>query len=195
MEDGEALIDDGALFEPGTLLAGRVLGEHGFGTRMDVGATMHGAESDASDGAGQGLNRLIRVECNSCHNWLNVKWLVVAKMRQRCKLLEPLFIGHVIEFGFIAGVGAKGSVVFGDDGFALRDECLAEGVLVPVERHRMATSDDVIRLAVDAYSPPFAIEEKEVEFALLDECERVPCVDQFRCESEMAFGIDELHEF
>jgi len=104
--------------------------------------------------------------------------------------VEPLFVGHVVEFGFIAGVGAEGTIVFGDDGFALCDEGLTDGVLIPVERSRMATGDDFVGCAVDRYSPPFTVEEIEVEASLLDEAEPIPFLD--RCAvGIMVVGVDE----
>ena len=49
-----------------------------------------------------------------------------ANMRPKATiLLEPLFAGHVVKLGFIAGVGAKRAVILGDDGFAFGDEGLS----------------------------------------------------------------------
>lgn len=105
-------------------------------------------------------------------------------------LIKGFGIGHVIEFGFIACVGAIGTVVFGDDGFVLRNEGLTEGVLVPVERRRMATGDDVVRRAIDRYSSPFAVEEIEVQLALLNETEPIPFLDCCAVR-KMVVGVDE----
>ena len=68
LKDGETIIDDGLFFELGTLLACGVLGEHGFGSFGNESAAEDGAERYSSDGAGEGLNRLIRVKFYSCHN-------------------------------------------------------------------------------------------------------------------------------
>ena len=64
----DALVDDGALAELRALLAGCVLGKDRFLGAIHEGVTVHGAEGDVSDRAGEGLNRLIRVECYFSHS-------------------------------------------------------------------------------------------------------------------------------
>ena len=68
LKDGDAVVDDGALFELRTLLAGRVLWEHGFFALEDMCAAVDRAEGHVSECAGEGLNRLIRVECYFSHS-------------------------------------------------------------------------------------------------------------------------------
>ena len=68
LEDREALIDDGSSFELLALPACGVFGQRGGRAFTDEGATVEGAEGERSDRAGEGLNRLIRVECYFSHN-------------------------------------------------------------------------------------------------------------------------------
>ena len=75
LQDGDTIVDDGALFEQRALLACRVLGQQGFCTLESMRAAVDGTESYVSDSAGEGLNRLIRVESDSCHNYLKFKGL------------------------------------------------------------------------------------------------------------------------
>ena len=67
LEDGDALVDDGTPFVQGTLFACGVLGKHRIGSAEELCLAVDGAEGDVSDRAGEGLNRLIRVECYFCH--------------------------------------------------------------------------------------------------------------------------------
>ena len=68
LQDGDAVVDDGALFELRTLFAGRVFREHGFFALEDMRAAVDRAEGHVSECAGEGLNRLIRVECYFSHS-------------------------------------------------------------------------------------------------------------------------------
>ena len=70
LEDRDALVDDSALFEQGTLLACGVLGEFRCTFSMHEGLPVSGAVGETAECAGEGLNRLIRVECNFSHNYL-----------------------------------------------------------------------------------------------------------------------------
>ena len=78
LEESDALVDDGALLELRTLLARGVLWELGFGTLEDVSASVDGAESESTEGSGEGLNRLIRVEGYFCHSRsaIGVHWFI-----------------------------------------------------------------------------------------------------------------------
>ena len=107
---------------------------------------------------------------------------------------EPFFSGHLIELGFIAGIGAIGTVVVGDDGFALGDEGFAEGMLIPIERRGVAIGDDVEGRAVRVYSAPFAVEDIEVELLLLDVLQAIPSGDQFGRETVLTLRVNEFHE-
>jgi len=89
-------------------------------------------------------------------------------------IVKPLFVGHVVELGFVAGVGAKRALILGDDGFALADEGLAERMLVPVERRRVAVAHYVQRTAVDVEAAPFPVEQIEVKLALVNERKAIP---------------------
>lgn len=53
MQYRDALVDDGALAELGSLLAGGVLRQNGFLGAIHEGMTVHGAVGDTSDGAGE----------------------------------------------------------------------------------------------------------------------------------------------
>ena len=80
LEDSDALVDDSALFEPGTLLACGVLGELRSGSFHDEGASVEGAEGKGSERAGEGLDRLIRVESYFCHNKSVFLGLVICRI-------------------------------------------------------------------------------------------------------------------
>ena len=70
LKDGEAAIDDSTLFELLTLFACGVLGKHGCGTFANEGSSVDRAEGECSDRAGEGLNRLVRVEGYFSHSCL-----------------------------------------------------------------------------------------------------------------------------
>ena len=70
LEDRDTIVDDGALLELCALFACRVLREHGFFALEDMRVTVDGAKGHVSDCAGEGLNRLIRVEFHFSHNYL-----------------------------------------------------------------------------------------------------------------------------
>ena len=68
LEDSDTLVDDGALFEQGTLLACGVLGEFRCTFSMHEGLPVSGAVGETAECAGEGLDRLILCKCDSCHN-------------------------------------------------------------------------------------------------------------------------------
>lgn len=68
LEDGDAAVDDGALFEPCPLLARGVFRQDGCGAFVDESASVDGSESEIAECAGEGLDRRIGVECYFSHN-------------------------------------------------------------------------------------------------------------------------------
>ena len=68
LEDREAVINDGSSFELVALPACGVFGQRRGRAFADEGATVEGSEGERSDRAGEGLNRLIRIESYTCHN-------------------------------------------------------------------------------------------------------------------------------
>ena len=62
LEDREAVVDDRSSFELVALPACGVFGQRRGRAFADEGATVEGSEGERSDRAGEGLNRLIRVE-------------------------------------------------------------------------------------------------------------------------------------
>ena len=61
LEDVDAIVDDGALLEQLPLLAGRVLGQDGFGAPEDMGSAIDSAESEVSERAGKGTSHSEKV--------------------------------------------------------------------------------------------------------------------------------------
>jgi len=80
LQDRDTLVNDGALAELCSLLAGGVLRQDGFLGAIHEGMTVHGAIGDTSDRAGEGLNRLVLCECYFSHD------NVVLKIKQKCKI-------------------------------------------------------------------------------------------------------------
>ena len=103
-------------------------------------------------------------------------------------------MGHIPDFGFVSCIDAVGSVVPGAHHGCLFDEAVDERSSVPVGGVRTAVFDDLVGSSVEGFSAPFAVEEIEVESALVRQCERVPSLNQRGFETEFAVRIDELHE-
>ena len=108
--------------------------------------------------------------------------------------MEGGHIGHVPDAGFVSGVRAVGAVMLSNDHFVLLNEGIDPRNTIPVKGDRMAIRDDIIRLAVDANSAPFAIKEVEVESLLLDEGEAIPSLNERAIKIVLTLRIDEFHK-
>ena len=107
---------------------------------------------------------------------------------------EGLDIGHLVQAGFVVGVGAEGALVLRNARSVGLDQEADSRVFVPIEGHRVAIANDVIGLAVDVDAAPFAVEEVEIEFPLVGQAQPVPRLDEYRVESVLALWVNELHK-
>ena len=108
---------------------------------------------------------------------------------------EGLDISHLVQAGFVVGVGAEGALVLRNARSVGLDQEADSRVFVPVEGHRVAIANDVVRLAVDVDAAPFAVEEVEIEFPLVGQRQPIPSFTELLVNSECALRVDEFEEF
>ena len=114
--------------------------------------------------------------------------------RGSAELIEGVDIGHLPDAGFVEGIDAKVTLELCANHFRLLHETVDHRSSVPIGGVRVTVVDYLIGRAVEAFSSPFAVEEIEVEAALVGKGEPIPRLDERGIKTKLPLRVDEFEQ-